>query len=314
MKPPFRPLARILLLALGMAGAAAAPLAAQEGGVRGRVTAQGTDRPLPGARVNVAGTARGAVTGADGTYQLEDVPAGTRMLRVELLGFSPTERAVTVTGGAWAQADWTLGEAAIALDELVVVGYGTARRGELTAAVSSVQGSEIANQPFAGLDAALQGRIAGVQVVQNAGNPGNAPTVRIRGAASITASNQPLYVVDGVPLISEDYSQLGMGGQGISGVTGLSPEDIESIDVLKDAAATAIYGSRGSNGVVVVTTRRGRSGRPRGHLQRRPPARSGPPAGWTCWMPRNTWSSSTRAPPTTATTKTTTASSAWTTG
>ncbi|HYW14058.1 MAG TPA: SusC/RagA family TonB-linked outer membrane protein, partial [Longimicrobium sp.] len=99
-------------------------------------------------------------------------------------------------------------------------------------------------------------------VVQNAGNPGNAPTVRIRGAASISASNQPLYVVDGVPLISEDYSQLGMGGQGISGVTGLSPEDIQSIDVLKDAAATAIYGSRGSNGVVVVTTRRGRSGRP----------------------------------------------------
>ncbi|HST61022.1 MAG TPA: TonB-dependent receptor [Longimicrobium sp.] len=262
MKPPFRPLARLLLLALGLAGAAP-PLPAQEAGsVRGRVTEQAGGRPLPGARVTVAGTARGVVTGADGAYLLPGVPAGTRMLRVELLGYSPVERAVTVAPGQTANADFALGEAAIALDELVVVGYGTARRGELTAAVSSVQGAEIANQPVAGLDAALQGRVAGVQVVQNAGNPGNAPTVRIRGAASISASNQPLYVVDGVPLISEDYSQLGMGGQGISGVTGLSPEDIESIDVLKDAAATAIYGSRGSNGVVVVTTRRGRSGRP----------------------------------------------------
>ncbi len=262
MKPPLRPLARLLLLAVGLAGAAP-PLPAQEAGsVRGRVTEQAGGRPLPGARVTVAGTARGVVTGADGTYLLGGVPAGTRMLRVELLGYSPVERAVTVAAGQTASADFALGEAAIALDELVVVGYGTARRGELTAAVSSVQGAEIANQPVAGLDAALQGRVAGVQVVQNAGNPGNAPTVRIRGAASISASNQPLYVVDGVPLISEDYSQLGMGGQGISGVTGLSPEDIESIDVLKDAAATAIYGSRGSNGVVVVTTRRGRSGRP----------------------------------------------------
>ncbi|HEX6040030.1 TonB-dependent receptor [Longimicrobium sp.] len=263
MKPSLCTLARAALLALGLA-AAAPPAAAQEaGGVRGTVTDQATRRPLPGARVTVAGTPRGAVTDARGAYQLTGVPAGTRVLRVELLGYSPVERAVAVAAGQTITADFSLGESAISLDELVVVGYGTERRGELTAAVSSVEGAAIADQPVAGLDAALQGRVAGVQVVQNAGNPGNAPTVRVRGAASISASNQPLYVVDGVPLISEDYSQLGMGGQGISGVTGLSPEDIESIDVLKDAAATAIYGSRGSNGVIVVTTRRGRAGRPR---------------------------------------------------
>ena len=97
-------------------------------------------------------------------------------------------------------------------------------------------------------------------MIQNAGNPGNAITVRVRGPASITASSQPLYVVDGVPMISEDLSQLDLGGQGIRAITGLSSEDIESIDVLKDAAAASIYGSRGSNGVVLITTKRGKAG------------------------------------------------------
>src|SRR5690606_36417801 len=98
------------------------------------------------------------------------------------------------------------------------------------------------------------------QGTQNAGDPGNGITVRVRGSSSISAGNQPLWVVDGVPIFSESFAQLDVGGQDITAVTGLNPEDIESIDILKDAAATAIYGSRGSNGVVVVTTKRGRAG------------------------------------------------------
>ena len=264
MKPRLRPLARCLLLALGLAGAAAAPpLAAQtQGTLAGVVTDASTQRPIAGAQVSVQGSNRQTLTNASGEYRL-NVAAGASTVAFSTLGYGSQTRSVTVSAGATVTLNVALAASAITLDELVVVGYGTQERGELTSAVSSVQGEALAAQPVAGLDAALQGRLAGVQVVQNAGNPGNAPSVRVRGAASISASNQPLYVVDGVPLISEDYSQLGMGGQGISGVTGLSPQDIESVDVLKDAAATAIYGSRGSNGVVVVTTKRGRSGRPR---------------------------------------------------
>ncbi len=141
------------------------------------------------------------------------------------------------------------------------MGYGSQTRGELSTSVSSVSAADIAGQPVASIDAALQGKVAGVQVVQNAGNPGNAISVRVRGDASISASNQPLYVIDGVPMIASDISQLGLGGQGIAAISGLSPDDIENVDVLKDAAAASIYGSRGSNGVVLITTKRGQEGR-----------------------------------------------------
>jgi TonB-dependent SusC/RagA subfamily outer membrane receptor len=152
----------------------------------------------------------------------------------------------------------------VQLSEVVVsVGYGTETRRNVSAAVSSVQSAEIANTPLAGVDAALQGKAPGLQVIQNAGNPGVGITVRVRGAASLSASNQPLYVVDGVPMIREEYSQLDVGGQEVTAVTGISPDEIESVDVLKDAAAAAIYGSRASNGVVMITTKRGRANRPR---------------------------------------------------
>ncbi|HVH13386.1 MAG TPA: carboxypeptidase-like regulatory domain-containing protein, partial [Longimicrobium sp.] len=212
MKPRLRPLARCLLLALGLAGAAAAPpLAAQtQGTLAGVVTDASTQRPIAGAQVSVQGSNRQTLTNASGEYRL-NVAAGASTVAFSTLGYGSQTRAVTVSAGATVTLNVALAASAITLDELVVVGYGTQERGELTSAVSSVQGEALAAQPVAGLDAALQGRLAGVQVVQNAGNPGNAPSVRVRGAASISASNQPLYVVDGVPLISEDYSQLGMG-------------------------------------------------------------------------------------------------------
>ena len=131
----------------------------------------------------------------------------------------------------------------------------------MSSAVSSVDSASLKNQPIASVDAALQGKAPGVQVVQNAGNPGNAVSVRVRGSASVSASNDPLYVIDGVPMIAGDISQLDAGGQGVAAIAGLSLDEVERVDVLKDAAAAAIYGSRGSNGVVMITTKRGTPGR-----------------------------------------------------
>jgi len=218
-----------------------------------------TAQPVSGARVMVAGVAGTALTDRDGRYLLQGLAAGPARMSVQRIGFAPAEANVTLIEGGTVTQDFALATAATLLSEVVVTGYGTTTREEISGAVSSVRGEDLANTPLAGIDAALQGRAAGVQVIQNAGNPGAGITVRIRGSASISASNQPLYVIDGVPLLRDEFSQLGLGGQDITGVTGLNPDEIENIDILKDAASAAIYGSRASNGVVMITTKRGRA-------------------------------------------------------
>lgn len=251
---------RLTLTTLALLAMAAAPAAAQA--LRGTVTDSATQRALEGAVVSIAGTTQRMQARAGGAFEFASVPAGTVTIRVRMVGYAGIDRTVTITAGETAVVDFLMQPRAVELEELVSIGYGTMERANLTTAVGSVTGGDIENQPIAGVDAALQGKIPGVQITQNAGNPGNAISVRIRGSASLTASNQPLFVVDGVPMVSEDISQLDFGGQGINGVSGLSSSDIESIDVLKDAAANAIYGSRGSNGVVMITTKRGKSGKP----------------------------------------------------
>src|SRR6185312_9765817 len=124
-------------------------------------------------------------------------------------------------------------------------GYGTSSRHEVSSAIASVDSTAIAQQPVAGVDNALQGRIAGVQVMQNSGEPGAGVSVRVRGPASLNAGNQPLYIVDGVPILSSSFNQTSPSGQSMTAITGLNPDEIASIDVLKEAAAAAIYGSRG---------------------------------------------------------------------
>ena len=238
------------------------PTAAPTGIVTGRVVDAQSGIGLAGTEVGIPALDRGTLTDADGGYRIANVPSGAVTLRVERLGYSPVERTVQVTAGATVEVDFELTETAIRLPEVVAVGFGERTRRELSSSVSSVRGDRIVNQPLAGVDAALQGRAAGVQVIQNAGNPGTGITVRVRGSSSISAQNQPLWVIDGVPMMQEDFSQLGMGGQNLTAVTSLSPNEIESIDVLKDAAATAIFGSRGSNGVIMVRTKRGTAGAP----------------------------------------------------
>jgi TonB-linked SusC/RagA family outer membrane protein len=236
-------------------------LAAQSGSIRGTVTDSTNQSPIQGAQVSVVGTALRTETNASGQYGFTNVAPGTVAVRVQLIGYAPMQTTVAVTAGQEATVNFVLTPGVAQLEEIVSVGYGTETRGELASAISSVKAEDLANQPIASVDAALQGKAPGVQVVQNAGNPGNAPSVRVRGAASVSASNDPLYVVDGIPMIAGDISQLDAGGQSIAALTNLSSDEVESIDILKDAAAASIYGSRGSNGVVMITTKRGMAGR-----------------------------------------------------
>jgi TonB-linked SusC/RagA family outer membrane protein len=254
-------LARAMLLGVAALFGAAGTVAAQASGtIRGTVSDSATRQPIPGVSVVVVGSTRGALTDAAGRYIIRAVPSGSASVRAQRIGFAPREVQVVVSPTGEVTADFLMRPQAAVLSEVVVVGYGTRSRAEVSSAVAQVKAEEVQNVPLAGIDAALQGKAPGVQVIQNAGNPGNGITVRVRGASSISASNHPLYVIDGVPMIREDMSQLGFGGQDITAVTGISPDEIESIDVLKDAAAASIYGSRASNGVVMITTKRGRPG------------------------------------------------------
>ena len=237
------------------------PLAAQTGAIRGVVTDSATRRPLSGALVTL-GTGQRSTTGAGGEYRLADLAPGTYTVRAQMIGFLPVDRQIAVAAGDEVSVDFALRLQPFRLDELVVVGYGTQTRENLSTAVSSIGAEDVAGQAVAATDAALQGKAPGVFVSQNAGNPGNAITIRVRGAASLNSNSQPLYIVDGVPVVSEDYSQIGKGGQGIRAATGLNGDEIQSMDVLKDAASASIYGARGSNGVVLITTKRGAAGRP----------------------------------------------------
>jgi TonB-linked SusC/RagA family outer membrane protein len=255
-----------LLVAAGCLLTSLTPSRAQAqatGAIRGTVVDSASRRPVDGVQVVLAGTTLGALTSSGGTYVIRNVPVGTYSVRATRLGFGPAQRSVTVAALDTSVADFTLRAAALNLSQVVVVGYGTANRREVTNAVTTVRSEDLVNVPVASVEAALQGKAAGLQVIQNAGNPGNGISVRVRGSSSLSAGNQPLYVIDGIPMLRESYSQLGMGGQDVSAVSGISPDEIASIDVLKDASAAAIYGSRGSNGVVLITTKRGQAGRPK---------------------------------------------------
>ena len=253
-----------LLLGVAVSLTGSASMSAQGiGVVTGSVVDSATRRPVEGAQVLIVGSTRGSMTNDAGRYSIRGVQAGRATLRVLRIGYAAGSRVVTIPAGDSVEVNFTMRAVPQQLSEVVITGYGTSQRREVSSAVVSVSGAEIVNTPVAGLDGALQGKAAGVQVIQNAGNPGNGITVRVRGSASLSATNQPLYVIDGMPLIREDFSQLDVGGQDVTAVTGISPDEIASIDILKDAASSSIYGSRGSNGVIMITTKRGQAGQPR---------------------------------------------------
>lgn len=226
--------------------------------IQGRVT-DANGNPLPGVNIVEVGTTKGAVTDLDGNYSIS-VSNENAVLRFSFVGYLTEE--VEVDNRT--NIDITLIEDIQALDEVVVVGYGTQQRRDITGSVTSVSTEELEKVSSSDFTRALAGQMPGVQVVQSTGAPGGGVVVRVRGTGSITAGNDPLYVVDGVPInnANSGFAQGGGPDQPVNPLSTLNPDDIASIEVLKDASATAIYGSRGSNGVVIITTKRGQAGEP----------------------------------------------------
>ena len=217
-----------------------------------------TGEPLIGASVVLKGTSNGAITDLDGKYALT-IPSASGILVVSFVGYETKEMAI----GSSSVIDVTLSEGS-ALSEVVVVGYGTQKKSQTTGAISSINSRQLTEMPVTNVAQALQGRVAGVDVAQSGSKPGSVPTIRVRGRRSFRASNDPLYVVDGVPLAGTPsfVNTPGYGGVGglsdaTTGFEDLNPNDVQSMEILKDATATAIYGARGANGVVLITTKRG---------------------------------------------------------
>ncbi len=208
--------------------------------VRGKVT-DSSGAPLPGVTVMEKGTLKGTVTAGDGSYQLQGI-AGDAALMFSFVGMKTLE--VRVQG--LTEINVSLEDETIGIEEVVAIGYGTMRKSDLTGSVSQVKSEVINAFPTTNVMQALSGKSSGVQVMQNTGAPGATMSIRIRGGNSIKGSNEPLYVIDGFPVNNQ---------------TMLNNSDIESIEILKDASATAIYGSRGANGVVLITTKRGKEGK-----------------------------------------------------
>lgn len=226
--------------------------------ITGTVKEAGTGDPLIGANILIQGSDKGTITDVDGHFTLE-VPSQKTFLEISYTGFKTELVSVEPTISNF-EITLTQGET---LEEVVVTGYGTVKKKDATGAVNTINAKEFQKGIVTSPEQLMQGRVAGVQITQNSGEPGGGINVRIRGTSSVYGGNQPLFVIDGVPLTSDNTSGEG-GVQGIgrqpakNPLNFLNPDDIESIDILKDASATAIYGSRGAQGVVLITTKKGK--------------------------------------------------------
>ncbi len=223
--------------------------------ITGKVTSTSDGTSLPGVNVVVKGSAVGTSTDANGQYSLS-TPTGTVTLTFSFIGLESQD--ITVGAGR-SVVNVEMAESATELTQVVVTGYNQTQRKDVIGAITSIKSDKFKDIPVVGVDQALQGQAAGVQISQSSGTPGGGISVRIRGNTSISASNRPLFIVDGVPIYDGPVSGRSFGGQQDNAISIINPNDIESIEVLKDASAKAIYGSRGANGVVIVTTKRGRN-------------------------------------------------------
>ena len=243
----------VLFLAVGLSAAA------QNITVKGTVTDAQTGDPIPGAGVVVSGTATGVVTDFDGTYSITVASDG--VLIFSSIGYETMQ--VPVLGKKNLNVE--LSPSAEFIDETIVVAYGTAKKSSYSGSATMVRSEELAQKPVSSVEQALQGKVAGLQVSTASGQPGAATTFRIRGTGSLNASSDPLYVIDGVATTSTSYSKNASDANTTTSIlSSINPQDIESITVLKDAAAASLYGSRAANGVVIITTKSGKAGQ--GHL------------------------------------------------
>ena len=228
-------------------------LQAQSRSVSGRVT-DDKGNPVANATITVRGTTIGTTSSSEGNFTLT-VPEGARALTVSYIGMG--EKEITLSDAS-SMYNVQLSATGTDRQEVVVVGYGTQRRTNVTSSIGTVKAPDLENKPFTSVDQMLQGKVAGMQVPMSTGQPGAAQPIRIRGIGSHTAGASPLYVVDGVIINSGDQSRNTTTANALAGI---NTNDIESVNILKDAQATSIYGSRGSNGVIVITTKKGRAGK-----------------------------------------------------
>ena len=265
-----RTLSRISRLAwiagvIPWAAGAQQPAQATTGTITGRIIETGTQRPLSDAQVVVVGTQRGALSNAEGTFRITGVQPGTVTIRAQRIGYSPATQTVAVTANAEATANFMLSPTAIQIDEVVVTATGETQRkresGVSTALIDTTQ-VNLAAAPT--ISSVLSSRTAGVTVQSSGGTTGTSTRIRIRGSNSVNLSNEPLIIVDGVRVNNDPAEfSLGIGGQTISRLEDFNPEDIESFEVIKGPAAAALYGTAAANGVIQITTKKGRSGTPK---------------------------------------------------
>ncbi len=211
---------------------------------------------MPGASVTVDGTTLGSTTDLDGNYKINGVKAGTVTITAQFVGYNAIKKTVTVSGSGNITADFQMASSAQSLNEVVVIGYGSERKKDLSGSIATVTSRDFQKGQITTPEQLIAGKVAGVSVISNSGAPGAGSQIRIRGGASINGSNDPLIVIDGVPL-----SPTGISGAA-NPLSLINPNDIESFSILKDASAAAIYGNRASNGVIIITTKKGQSGKP----------------------------------------------------
>ncbi len=225
---------------------------AQTGSISGTITDK-KGETVPGVSVSVQGTTVGSVTDLSGKFKIDNLTAGKYRLLISFVGFDTQIKEVTLKDGDNITLDSKMEESAIGLKEMVVVGYGTTAKKDLTGSVTSVGTKDFNKGNFATPEQLLTGKVAGVQITPNGGQPGSGSRIRIRGGSSLNASNDPLIVIDGVPIDNG-----GINGSG-NPLSLINPNDIENMTILKDASAAAIYGARAANGVIIITTKKGAS-------------------------------------------------------
>ena len=223
----------------------------------GSVISATDNQPIPGVSVVVMGTTIGTTTSVDGLFSL-DVPETSTTLMFSYVGM--VTQAYEIDFSSPSNIDIVMEEDYLNLEEVIVTGYATRLKNSITGSTVQINNDEFKDIPVASVDQTLQGKVAGLTISTSSGTPGSIQDIRIRGVGSITAGNEPLFVVDGVPIVNMDMSG-STARSSLSALASLNSNDIETITVLKDASATSAYGARGSNGVIVITTKKGRTGK-----------------------------------------------------
>lgn len=231
--------------------------AEQTGTIAGTISDRQTGEPLIGATVEIVNAGTGVASDINGNYVISNIPVNQRVrLRVSFVGYRTVNRDIFLVEDA--VLDFSMEEDFLGLDEISIIGYVQTRRNARTSAIANIESEELRNIAGSSIGEQLQGQVPGLQISSTYGVPGSALQVRLRGTTSINAGNNPFYVVDGVFINSQPLQALHVGGQTTNPLSDINPADIESIEILKDANATAIYGARGANGVIIITTKRGR--------------------------------------------------------